>query len=286
MVGRTLAAVAGLAMTGLAWGQPPADRPLAGPPVKQDRPAGLGGQFSDGKGDRKGPMTERVPMRLYSQAVERLRAEDAPADLRLSREQEQEIRQIEMNFRNVMQEHVRRARVEGGAQVKPLPPTGEVDKDQMAAENQRARARNQEFMRNAPDPTDAQVRIYAVLNPAQQKFVEGEVAKVQAELEKRRTEEYMQRQLQKKKGEGQPAPAIAPGPIAGAPEGRERMRRLAERLQQLSPEEREQLLSRIEAELDRRGIGAGDGGRKRPGGGDNKPAPKVDDVKVPAPEKP
>lgn len=266
---------------GAAMGQ---DAPLKGPPVKQERPAGLGGQFSEGKDDRKGPMSERVPMRIYAEAIEKLRGEGTPEGLRLSPEQNLEIRQIEMNFRNTMQEYTRRAKADGAGKNKAA---GGQDGDQMTEESRRARA--QELMRNAPNPTDAQVKVYAILNAEQRKFVDAEVARAQGEMEKRRTEEYMQRQLKKQQGEnGKPNEARKPGPPdqpgPATPEARERARRIMERLQQLPPEEREQLLRRLEEELDRR-VG-GEGQRPRPKGGDRKPPPRIEDVKVPAPDKP
>ncbi len=273
-------------LAGAAFGQ--GDMPLSGPQVKQDRPAGLGGQFAEGKEDRKGPITERVPMRLYVQAIDKLRGDDAPADLRLTEDQSTKIRAIETEFRQSMQAYMQKARQEGGGQGGKKRPLAAPD--EKTPEGQPDGARMRELMRNAPNPTDAQVKVYALLSPGQQKFVQAEVAKGQAELEKRRSEEYAQRQLQKKKGEASVvAQDAAPinAPPGGPPEGRERVRRLMERLAQLSPQEREQLLNRIEQELDRRGIAAGDGkGPRRQGVGDPKPAPNMGDVNVPAPEKP
>ena len=288
MLNAKLVGLAVVVMAGTALGQ--GDKPLSGPPVKQDRPAGLGGQFAEGKGDRKGPMTERVPMRLYAQAIDKLRGEDAPAGLRLTPEQDKQIAAIEDDFKETMRAYIQKARPAAGQGQRKRPLAG--GDEPMTPEAQAERARMQELMRNAPNPTDAQVKVYALLSDGQKKFVEAEVAKAQGEMEKRRTEEYMQRQLQKKKGEPAPAAGAVPSrgapPAGGMPEGRERFRRLMERLQQLSPEERDQFLNRIEAELDRRGIGAGGEGKgpRRPGGGEKKPAPKIDEVKVPPPEKP
>lgn len=259
-------------MAGAAMGQQ--DKPLSGPTLKQDRPAGLGGQFAEGMpGDRKGPMTERIPMRLYAEAVDKLRGEQAPEGLRLSPDQEQQIRQIEANFRNTMQEYGRRAREEAASRR-----AAAKGQNEPAAPDNQQQARLRELRRNAPNPTDSQVKIYALLTPAQQQFVDAEVAKSQAELEKRRTEEYMQRQLQKRKAD--PGAAPQPVPPPGAPEGRERFRRIVERLQQLPPEERERILRRLEEELDRRV------GPRGPDGAAPKPPPKLEEVKVPPPEKP
>jgi hypothetical protein len=234
-----LLALVGIAV--LSSGALGQDAPLKGPEVKQDRPAGLGGQFAEGREDRKGPMTERIPMRVYAQAVDKLRGDDAPEGLRLSREQDAQIRKIEADFRSKMQEFARRNQPAGGE-------SGQNEESR--------RARMQEMRRSAPDPTDVQVKVYALLSPEQKKFVEAEVAKTQAEIGKRRTEENAQRLLKRKQGEAKPGERPTE-----PPEGRERARRIFEKLQQLSPQERDQLLNRLEAELDRR-IGQSDGARR------------------------
>ena len=282
-----LVSVAG-AMAMLAGGAfAQSDQPLSGPTVKQDRPAGLGGQFADGKGDRKGPMVEAVPMRLYVDAIQKLRGEAAPEGLQLTPAQDREIGRIEADFRSTMQEYARRMRAETGGQPKRPKANGQGETEPMAPDAEKVRARLQEMRRNAPNPTDTQVKIYAILNADQQKFVNDEVAKGQAEIEQRRAEDYMQRLLQKKRGEAQPAAPDAVRPEAAPGEMRERARRIIERLQQLPPQEREQILRRLEEELDRRAAAGGDAGRRRPGdGGDRKPPPPMDEVKVPSPSKP
>ncbi len=279
---RLLALVVGMVASG-ALGQ---DAPLKGPAIKEERPAGLGSQFAEGKTDRKGPMNERVPMRIYAQAIDKLRGEGAPEGLRLTPQQDEQVQKIEKDFRESMQEFARRRNRNADGQ----------SQEPMTEEARRARM--QELLRNGQNPADAQVRVYAILTADQRKFVEAEVAKAQSELEKRRTEEYAQRLLKKRQGDAA-KPTDTPGakptdkptdkPAAAdqaperplAPEGRERARRLIERLQQLPPEERDQIMRRIEEELDRR---AANPGRAR--GGDRKPAPSIDDVKVPQPDKP
>jgi hypothetical protein len=243
------------AMASGALGQ---DAPLKGPTVTQDRPAGLGAQFAEGKEDRKGPMNERIPMRVYAQAVEKLRGDEVPEGLRLTADQDAKIHAIESEFRATMQEYMRNAREQQGANAKG---------GDGASEEQR-RQRTQELMRNAPDPTSAQVKVYALLSPDQKKFVEAEVAKSQQELSKRRADEYAQRLLQRRKGEGKPGKRAVE---AAGPELRERAQRVVDRIQQLPPEEREQVLRRLEEELDRRAAARGD-------------APGMDPVAKPAAE--
>src|SRR5579862_8967084 len=191
MLSMKLAGMALVVMAGTALGQAGGDQPLSGPTVTQDRPAGLGGQFAEGKVDRKGPMADRVPMRLYAQAIDKLRGESAPEGLRLSPDQDKRIAAIEDEFRETMKAYVQKARQEGGLGARKRPAAG--GEEPMVPEGpagEAQRAKMQELMRNAPNPTDAQVKIYALLNPGQQKFVEAEVAKGQAEIQKKRAEEY------------------------------------------------------------------------------------------------
>jgi len=163
------------------------------------------------------------------------------------------------------------------------------------------RQRLEEARANAPKPQDYQVRIWSVLSSPQQKFVDKEVQVVLDEMEKRRGEEYMKRQLEKNQA-GKPGVAAPPAPgqqarpgaapgDGPAPEVRERVRRIFERIQQLPPEQRQRVLQRLEEELNRMDGGAAAApGRDRRGGPDaqpvSKPAPGMDDVNVPAPERP
>lgn len=250
-------------MTGAAWAQ---ERPLSGPPVKEDRPAGLGGQFGEGRVDRRGPMTERTPIRVYQQAIAKLRGEDAPADLRLTEEQDKQVKEIEQEFRAAARQAAERTRRDGGQRRRPA----EGGEDAMNP------AQMEDARRAAPRPEDAAVKIYAVLTEKQKAFVEADVQKQREAIERKRSEEYIKREMAK--NDGQPKPDVRPAvrPAAPAAEPRERFRRLMERIQQLPPEEREQLLQRLEQEIERR---TAEPRRQREG--ERKPAPSMKDVDVP-----
>lgn len=258
--------IVGIAVTLMAvaaWGQ---ERPLSGPPVKEDRPAGLGGQFGEGRMDRRGPMMERTPIRVYQQAIAKLRGEEAPADLRLTEEQDKQIKEIEQEFRAAARRAAERARRDGGQRRRPAEGEDAMNPAQM-----------EEARRAAPRPEDAAVKIYAVLNDKQKAFVEADVQKQREEIERKRSEEYIKREMAKNDGQPKPdvRPAVRPAPAA---EPRERFRRLMERIQQLPPEEREQLLQRLEQEIERR---TAEPRRQREG--ERKPAPSMKDVDVPPP---
>lgn len=285
-----LAAALVCVLAGSVVGQAqPSEKPLGGPPVKSNRPKDMEGQFSEGKGDRRGAMADRVPARVYLQAVNKLRGDGAPTDLRLSPVQEEKINAIQEDFRKQAKQAQDKMREERARTPQPKP--GEEPMQPAPGDPQRRRegapdrARQEELRRLAPNAEDIQVKVWAVLTEPQQRFVQKEVEIAKAEIDKRRGEEYMQRQIEQQKSK-QPGAGAPPGPPAQpgppTPEGRERARRIMEKLQQLPPDQREQILKRLEDELDRRAQqnrgGQGDGGQR-------KPPPKMDDVKVPPPDK-
>jgi hypothetical protein len=114
------------------------------------------------------------------------------------------------------------------------------------------------MMQNGPNMGDYQTRIWAALNEKQQAHVKVELDKVRDELQKRRGEERMQREVEQKKG-GKPGAGQAPSrPLAGGEAEmrplRERAQKLMRRIAQLPEEDRNRLLTRLEEEMDRRGI--------------------------------
>ncbi len=238
-------------LAGTAQGQDapsrPDDRkpPLQGPAVPQNRPPHVDDQFGDGmKPGKEGRREAVIPMRAYAEVIDKLRGEKAPADIRLSAEQEHQIGAIEQEFRDAAKEFAQKMRQERGQnQDKPQGDKPERPRREMA----------QEFERSGPKPGDYQTRVWAALNPKQQTFVKGELDKIKEDLQKRRGEEYMQRRLEQRKGTDQQA---GPRPVAGdqpAPM-RERAQRIMRRMSQLPAEDRERILKRLEDELDRRGI--------------------------------
>ncbi|MFN0133762.1 MAG: hypothetical protein ACKVW3_14685 [Phycisphaerales bacterium] len=271
----------------------PAQRtpPLKGPEVRQNRPP-TNEAFSESTKRRGG---DGLPMRTYAEILGKLRAADAPANVRLSPDQEQKIGAIEKEFREAAKAYGEKARrgaasgdggTVGGKKANRTDPNagGEMS---MVGEAMRA---------EAPRPGDYQTRIWAMLSAPQREFVQGELEKARQDQVKKRSEAEMQKRLAEraKANDGQMAtpgePGVAARPNAPARPGqnpatqaqRERARRIIERLAQLPADERERILSRLEQELDRRaGEGkAGEAPRRR---GAPKPAPEMGDVNVPKP---
>jgi len=271
------------------------DKPLSGPPVTTDRPSHLQDSFSnDAKEGKREPMNERgVPMRQYLDIIGKLRGEGAPEGLRLSAEQDTKIDAIADEFRQAVRAYAEKARGEDGPAVRrrgqraPAPvdaKPGGKETEPMDEAGQRPRAnreRMEELRKNAPKPVDYELKMWALLSKPQQAFVDGEVDKLRQQREKEMGEEYMKRQIEKRRGEKTAAPVSDPG-RPGAEGGgavRERVQRVIERLRQLPPEQREEVLRRLEEELDKRGVPAAEGGDRpagrpgRPGGKDADPAP-------------
>jgi hypothetical protein len=154
-------------------------------------------------------------------------------------------------------------------------------------------------MAGAPKIEDLYTKIWTELSPAQQKAVDGKLQEFRDQQAKEREEKYVQQRLSKKKGEA-PKPGEKPNARPGAaapdrasapidPERRDRLLRLFSRL---SPEQQEQLLTRLERARAENGGNSppAPGPQRRRGGNDGrgepKPAPEPDDSMMPPPPKP
>ena len=275
-----------------AWAQP--EPPLQGPRVREVRPPGMNERFG---GDERGRAGDKAaPIRAFQRALAKLQDESTPIELRLSADQERELKAIADEHRE------RRAREQKPGDARsgePRPPRGAPgDRPDGQPRPGDGPARPGAMRPDAARAAEAQVRVWSILTPAQQEFVRAEAAAIRAEMEQRRGEERMQQRL-KERGAQPPAPpeavAPAPQPPAGpAGAGRERLQRITRMLAALPPEEREQLLNRLEQELTRRLGAQGEPsgrpeGAPRPDGasrrrqGAPKPPPGMDDVQVPPP---
>jgi len=246
-------------MSGSALGQEapaPTEKPapLQGPRVQENRAPHVQDDFSDGMKAREGRMGPQIPMRAYSEVIGKLRGEQAPEGLRLSEDQEQKLGAIESEFREATRAYAQQQRQQRAANDQPrrpaAPPEGEAKPD---AQQRPRREAMQEMMRSGPKPGDYQTRIWAVLNEPQQAYVKVELDKVRDELVKRRGEEMMQRRIEQQR---KAAPSATPDRPAAEPERpiRERVQRLMRRMAQLPEAERDQLIKRLEDEMDRRGV--------------------------------
>ncbi len=293
MNSRVTAALALLLIAGSAMAQPPAGGPpLRGPDATNNRPP-VGDQGFDGAPieRQKRWMGDRgIPMPEYVAVIEGLKQESTPANLRLSAEQEKQVKTIAEGFRAetlAFRDKVRGQRGEGME-----PPADKSERDA-------TRSRMEEMRAQAPKPADAQTKMWAVLSPEQQKFLQPELDRVKADVESRRMDQVGE-QRQRRRGPGGEGSPNGPGGPGAFGAGGERGMRLMQRLRALSPEQREQVLSKLEAELNKvDGGGQAQGAaqpndqqqggnqplpprrlRVRPGGGNDAPPPP------PAPKQP
>lgn len=208
-------------------GQPGGQPPLRGPNVNENRPprdeTGFGGRTDPRRGGDRG-----VPMRQYLDVIGTLRGEQAPANVRLTAAQDEQINKINDDFRAEAEAFREKMRAER-------------EKMQDMGQGQNLRERAREMMESAPKPADAQTKIWAVLTADQQKHLQPKLDQAKAEADERRGEDMMRR----REGQRQPTP-----PINEAQ--RERTQRIMERMRTLSAEDREAVLKVLEQELDKR----------------------------------
>ncbi len=171
-------------------------------------------------------------------------------------------------------------------------------KDEMQALRERA----EELRSRAPKPGDVRAKIWTVLSEPQQAAVQAKIDAMREQMRERENELYVKKRVQQKQGEpgaaaapdakakpkgkkaaGAAEPASAPIAPAAAPRAselppamRERVLRLFERL---TPQQREELLRRVEQRLE------GAAKAEKGAGASSTPAPaSMDEVKVPEPE--
>jgi DNA-binding MarR family transcriptional regulator len=316
-------AAAGLTVSSLAEpGQGAGKGPeaLSGPKVEDHAPPGAGPGFGGSpRGRREGGMT--IPMPVFMRSVQAALGEDAPEGVRATPEQMARVRAVLDEFnreqREFMREHaeeLRRLRAAGAEVPRPLRggrpgSEGEPMRDRTDPMSDEDRAammeRLRELRERGPKPEDSQKKVWTLLTPAQQAAVQARLDEWRAELQRIEAERYAQRQVQQMQGRDRASPPARPAlpgrerpaaPGAGAapggdapaspapmgPEMRERFQRLLERL---SPEEREQLLQRLEERLRERGAPLpGAPRRPRPGPGgpqESPPPPSMRDVPMP-----
>lgn len=172
-------------------------------------------------------------------------------------------------------------------------PMGEMP----AADREALLQRAKELRDNAPKPDDAFKKAWTLLSPEQQQAVQAKLDERRERVNRREAEQYVQRRLRDQDNKGGPGPgpdARRPGGPRPGPDGRagprpdgpprgpggfdggqrERFQRLLERM---SPEEREQLLRRLEDRMRERGV---EGRQRRQG----PPPPPPDAVNPPPPD--
>jgi hypothetical protein len=310
-----------LGITGITLGQAelrPGEPPLGGPRVKDREVPGVREAFAEGSGGRF-MQRERLPLPVFVEAVRSLQSPDAPAEVRLSQEQESTIRGLVTEFERQAREYraahrddLRRLRQQagprdGGARAGAPAPGGAegmAEGEAAGADQGRREAaaeRLREIERNAPRVEDLYTRVWEHLSEPQRRWADAKLDAWRQERAKQREDEYVRQRMAKKgpvaeQGAGNaagvdkapPDPRAAKRPPAGADEDRrraERRQRVLRYFEQLPPEEQDRILERLEERIRERGLQGRPGGQARPGpAGDlAKPPPGVDRVRVPDP---
>ncbi len=336
---RSIAILSLLACAGVAMAQPPSPAqsdPLRGPEVRDRQVPGVNGSFGEPGGDKKRFVNEnRLPPRVFRDAMQTIMSPDAPENLRLTEEQRTRYHGWMDDFQKTVGEYMKQHREElgelrrkagengprranggggdgGGQGDQPRPA---MNPDEMKApmdekEVASARERLQSLMAGAPKIEDLYTRIWTELKPDQQKAVDEKIAEFRVQQAKEREDNYV-KQKSKKKNPAEAQPPQAPKPPqpglggqglapAGAPEGAprgdfanrgngidpQRRERLMRLFSQLSPEQQEQLLTRLEKARDENGgklppqaLRRGKDGPQGPG--ERRPAPQPDDSMMP-----
>ncbi|MBS0190911.1 MAG: hypothetical protein U0573_03325 [Phycisphaerales bacterium] len=301
-----LTAAAMLLIAGTCLAQAPASEPvLQGPKVKDGGVPGVRRPFGDGQStDLKQRLADRpLPQMEFMRALGALRDESTPENLRLTDEQQKQIRainqQFEQSMRDFREQHKgefeemrgqfgdrgRPPRRPGGPdgapgepqagkgqpgdgdQMMPPPPAGEGKPDGAA------RQKFEELRAQAPSPKDAQAKIFAVLTDAQKPLVQERLESIKKDMAERalspKAHEEVRRRLAKQNGEGglrQFNPDNLPP-------------KLKERFESMTPEEREQAIARFRERAQNRGPrpeGGPQGGPQGGPGGPNQKRPGPD----------
>ncbi len=235
-----------MALAGLAVAQDDPKPLLQGPKVVEEKMPGTQESFMQG-GDRV--MRDQTPQRLVEAALRALLADDAPENVRPTPKQAEQIREIEADVRGSIRrytadhaEEIRRlTRIIEAARTRGEEGMGErAMQDQTASRDvERARARLLEIRQGAPSPTDAQTRIWRLLNAEQREFVEAELTRLRTAMEERLREAYVERRMRDQQGTSDAAPQRPMARLEFLPE------ELRQRIAALPPEQRERLIARL-----------------------------------------
>lgn len=275
--------------------QPSGGAPLQGPRVRDGGVPGDRNTFSSKTGQAGRRQNEwQVPHRVFLRAIDSLRSPDLAPELRLSVEQGEKLNALEREFRTSVQSYFEEHRAEfeslrghmppeakrrfeelrraygpaapdstprRGVQEeprprRPMPPAPETMNDAPQSREQ-VREAMRRLYDGAPKIADLHTKVWATLSEAQQAAAKAELEKIRKETAARRTQGAAG-------GENMKGDDGIPSQLPP---------RLRERLQQMSPEDREIALERLRQ---RQSATKKDVPRNPPG---------MDDVDVPAPEK-
>jgi hypothetical protein len=253
-----LALVSGLALSASALAQPPQPPrgqqgdPLRGPEVRDRQVPGVNGTFGEPGGEKKRFVNEnKLPPRVFRDAMETVLNPEAPENLRVSDEQRTRYRGWMDDFQKSVGAYMKEHQAElaelrknagepgrrpggpkgqGQGDNAPPPPMDDNAKPRDEKDMASARERLQAVMAGAPKIEELYTRIWTELTPEQQKAVDGKLADFRARQSKEREDRYVEQKLNRKKGQPgadapkppQPQPPQGDQPPQRRPEGQNR----------------------------------------------------------------
>ncbi len=255
---------------------------LAGPTVRENRIPGVEESF--GGADRMAGMSERpVPMRIFRQALSVLSEEGVNEDHRLSREQEQTLRELgeehTLAIRTLMADHQeelaelrRAARAQSGeTDQAPTPQRGGTDAVS------KLRQRTAQIRRMGPSDSALQTKLWNVLSEGQQGLVELELNAWREQMAQDRMDQVTQRYLDQRRDAARTTTDARPQSdrLANFAMREGFNPKLRESIAKLKPEARRRLIERLRKRwIERQEAGSDrdvpsrptDAPRRRPGG--------------------
>ncbi|MBL8990335.1 MAG: hypothetical protein JNJ48_02010, partial [Phycisphaerae bacterium] len=237
--------------------------PLSGPQVPQRDVPGVQGQFGEGR--ERGRFVQEIPHRVFMKAINDMIGDGATGDAKASPEVMDKIREIDRAYneelrkfqaenRDAMNELRPDAPGKGARRPKGPESPDEAMSPDDAKQREAMMERARQLRERMPKAGDAHTKIWTLLTEPQRAAVQVELDKFTAEQEKRRGEMYVRQRLQQqgKSPAGSPDAAAPkrpaePGAAGGlSPERRERLMKL---FSQLTPEQQEEVLRRLEERL-------------------------------------
>lgn len=242
-----------LSLCAVALAQPAKDQPqrdpLRGPQVRDRNVPGVSGSFGE-PGEKRRSMAERIPERVFQQAMQTIMSDDAPGAIRVSDDQRS-------RYESWMQEHAKSIREyqrshskeiaelrqlageraggggggkrpgQGGPDAKRPQPDDSMQDGMKpnadAKEAISARERLQTLMAGAPKVENLYTRIWTDLRPEQQRAVDAKIDAFRAQQAQQREESYVKQRMKKDGAPDQPAARPAdqkPGPDGQTPRRR------------------------------------------------------------------
>ena len=261
MIGSVLVlAVAGFAVgqeetdPGRASETEPDELVLAGPKVETSRLPGLEESFSGGAMRMPGMSERPVPMQVFRRAFEMLLADSTDEQLRLTEDQEAQLRELGREHAEAVREHMQPhsdeiARLRRAARSRGTP-------DEADAQPRRGgqdaisvlQRRLAQIRRTGPSDVSLQTRMWTVLTEPQRELIEAEIDAWREEMAERRTQQVMERYMRQSRDAARDTPPPTrdrPAMMDAGAFERQLSERLRRSIRRLPPEAGGRLLERL-----------------------------------------